>query len=459
MGALVRLSDEIGLNTLLHGGVDVAIIVLVRMIRLLSFGASSLILVIYLKELGLSESTIGYFMSLAFFGDLIESFLFSLVADGLGRRFTMVLSCGIMAFTCFAMAYFENFYVLAAVATVGILTPGGGEVGPFRSIEQSAIASLVPHDKRSDIYAWYTFLGTFSAAFGSFACGYFVDYLQDIWGLSSLNAYRGAFYSFAVLSLLTLVMCLFLTPNLEVSSKSKPSAEQAVGEAAADGAEAQDGPVESNESSTLLNKKNQKPKWRLFPELSKDILSIVLKLSILFGLDAFASSLVQGSWLTYYIKHKFDVSSTTLGSIFFVTFFIAGFASLLSTSLTKRLGPVVTMVATHLPASAMLIFLPLPHSLSITLAIMLIRASTQSMDVAPKHVFLATLVPDEYRTAIFGWTNIVKTTAQMFGPSIAGYLTGREVQWITFIMAGALKVLYDVGILGTFLAYNRHKVH
>lgn len=460
MGALAKFGDEIGLKTLLNGGADVAIIVLVRMIRLLSFGATSLILVIYLKELGLNESTIGYFMSLAFFGDLVESFLFSLVADGLGRKFTMVLSCGIMAFTCFAMAYFENFYILAAVATVGIVTPGGGEVGPFRSIEQSAIASLVPHDQRSDIYAWYTFSGTFSAAFGSFACGYFVDFLQDTWGFSPLKAYRGAFYAFAVLSIVTLVMCLFLTPNLEVNSKKKPSTEEAVDNAAETAAESQDGPVESTESSTLLNKKKQKKsKWNVFPELSRDILALVLKLSILFGLDAFASSLVQGSWLTYYIKHKFDVSSTTLGSIFFVTFFIAGFASLLSTSLTKRIGPVVTMVATHLPASAMLIFLPLPHSLTLTLAIMLIRASTQSMDVAPKHVFLATLVPDEYRTAIFGWTNIVKTLAQMFGPSIAGYLTGRDVQWITFIMAGSLKMLYDVGILATFLAYNRHKVH
>ena len=31
------------------------------------------------------------------------------------------------------------------------------EVGPFRTVEQSSIASLVPHEKRSDIYAWYTF--------------------------------------------------------------------------------------------------------------------------------------------------------------------------------------------------------------------------------------------------------------------------------------------------------------
>lgn len=457
MSVLQFVADEIGLKTLVNGGRDVFLIIFMRMVRLLSFGATSLILVIFLKELGIDEATIGFFMTLAFFGDLIKSFGFSLIADGLGRKFTLIVSSTLMALTCFAIAFFDNFVVLTLVAALGILTPGGGEVGPFRSIEQSAIASLVPHDQRSDIYAWYTFLGTFSAAFGSFVCGSFVDFLQDKWHYTALEAYKGSFVGFGVLSVICLISCFFLTPNLEVTHKPTPSAEQAAGEAAASAAATNNTPADAAETQELLPK--QKPKWRLLPELSKDIVSIVLKLSFLFGLDAFASSLVQGSWLTYYIKNKFDVSSTTLGTIFFVTFFIAGAASLLSTSFTKRLGPVVTMVVTHLPASTMLILLPLPKSLTITLAIMLIRASTQSMDVAPKHVFLATLVPAEYRTAVFGWTNIVKTTAQMFGPYIAGYLTGKDIQWITFIMAGSLKVLYDVGILATFLSYNRHKAH
>lgn len=443
MNKLAFIADEIGLKTLLSSGIDVAILIAIRMIRLLGFGATSLILVIFLKELGMKEVTIGYFMTLTFFGDLISSFLFSLAADRLGRKLTLVFSSGIMAATGFAFAYFDNSLLLTTVAVIGILTPGGGEVGPFRSIEQSAIASLVRPEFRSDIYAWYTFLGVFCLALGSFLCGSLIDILLS-YGYSTLQAYRTAFLAYGLLAVASLVLCLFITPKAELQPELEP-------------VEDAGGATEALETGQLLPK--QKPKRKFLPDLNSSILSMVLKLSILFGLDAFASSLVQGSWLTYYIKHKFDVSATTLGSIFFATYFIAGFASLLSTSLTKRLGPVVTMVATHLPASTLLIFLPLPHSLVITLAIMFVRASTQSMDVAPKHVFLATLVPPEFRTAIFGWTNIVKTLAQMFGPSIAGYLTGRELQWLTFVMAGSLKVCYDLGILATFLAYNRHNVH
>lgn len=453
MSKLAFVAEEIGFKTLLNSGLDVAIIIGIRMIRLLGFGATSLILVIFLKDLGMKEVDIGYFMTITFLGDLISSFLFSLAADGLGRKFTLVLSSAIMAVTGFAFAYFESPAVLTAVAVIGILTPGGGEVGPFRSIEQSSIASLVPFAARSDIYAWYTFLGTFCLALGSFVCGSLIDFLQGR-GCSTLQSYRYAFLGYALLAVMSTVMCLFLTPKLEVGTIKKPTEETAA-EVIADSADQSENAAET---AALLPKQKRK-RWLFLPDLNRSIMSVVLKISVLFGLDAFASSLVQGSWLTYYIKSKFDISPTTLGSIFFATYLIAGFASLLSTSLTKRWGAVVTMVVTHLPASTLLIFLPLPTSLTVTLAIMFVRASTQSMDVAPKHVFLATLVPEEFRTAVFGWTNIVKTLAQMFGPSIAGYLTGVGLQWLTFVIAGSLKVCYDLGILGTFLTYNRHQVH
>lgn len=446
---LTTLADEIGLKTLATCGHDVLIIIFVRMFRLMAFGFTTLILVVFLKETGMTPATIGYFMTLTFLGDLVSSFVFSVVADGLGRRFTLVVSCVIMALTGVVFALSSNAVILFAAATIGILTPGGGEVGPFRSIEQSSLATLALHGARSDVYAWYTFLGFFCSALGSFLCGSTLDYLEAK-GASALDSYRAIFWVYTFLSVLSLFLCLLLSKKMELEPKvADEESEETV--------EDQNALIPASEATALLEP--PKRKWRLLPDLNSQILSIVIKLSILFGLDAFASSLVQGSWLSYYIKHKFGVSSTTLGSIFFITNNIAGFASLFSTSMTKRLGPVVTMVATHLPASSLLILLPIPKSLAVTLGILFVRASTQSMDVAPKHVFLATLVPPEFRTAVFAWTNIVKTMGLMFGPSIAGYLTGISLQWLTFVIGGSLKVTYDLGILGTFMSYNRHHVH
>lgn len=442
---MTNFLSEIGLTTLYRCSGDVHIIILVRMLRLMAFGITTLILVVFLKETGMSDVNIGYFMTLTFLGDLVSSFVFSVLADGFGRRITLVFSCVLMALTGISFAVFNDPVILTAVAILGVLTPGGGEVGPFRSIEQSSLALLAPHEARSDVYAWYTFSGYFCLALGSFVCGAALDWLT-VQGYTPLQSYKLVFWVYGLVAAVLGVLCLFLTKNMELEPKPAAAEPETTVESA-----------QTTEQTQLIP--GQKKKRRFVPELSSDVLAIVIKLSILFGLDAFALSLVQGTWLTYYIKHKFDVSSTTLGLIFFLSNNIAGFASLFSTTLTKRYGPVVTMVATHLPASSLLILLPLPASLVATLAILFVRASMQLMDVAPKHVFLATLVPPEHRTSVFAWTNIVKTTGLTFGPSITGYLTGLGVQWVAFVVGGSLKVTYDLGILGTFLAYNRHQEH
>lgn len=431
------------------------------MIRLLGFGATSLILVFFLKELDIEEQLIGLFMTLTFVGDLVTSFLLSLAADTIGRRFTLILSSIIMTLTGLSFTFINNYYVLSVIAIIGILTPGGGEVGPFRSIEQSSIASLAPYNQRSDIYAWYTFSGTFCAALGSVACGALVDYVTRL-EYSTLTSYKVAFFGYAILSAISIVLSLLISDKIEwthdTGSESTNDQNKNSDEEEADETTQLIRPTSEAAAETQATTV-KKSKFQFLPDLHSNIYSIVIKLSILFAIDSFASSLVSMSWQTYYVKQKFHISASFLGSVFFATGIISGVMSLLGTTFTKRLGAVVTMVVTHLPASILLALVPIPNSLSVTLAILIVRASTQTMDVAPKHVFLATLVPDKDRTAVFGWVNVVKTLAQVVGPSIVGALTNRHLQWLTFIIAGSLKALYDIGILATFLTYNRHNQH
>lgn len=93
------VSSEIGLKTLFHSSWDVYIIIALRMIRLIGFGSTSLILALYLKTLGVDESYIGFFMTLTFVGDLTTSFLLSLVTDQIGRKRVLVLCSVLMLAT------------------------------------------------------------------------------------------------------------------------------------------------------------------------------------------------------------------------------------------------------------------------------------------------------------------------------------------------------------------------
>jgi MFS family permease len=111
------------------------------------------------------------------------------------------------------------------------------------------------------------------------------------------------------------------------------------------------------------------------------------------------------------------------------------------------------MVLTHLPSQVFRALIGIPSNVHIALLFCIINASTASMDTAPRSAFLATIILPEERTAVMGALNVVKTTASSFGPIIAGVLVDHDLYWVSFLAAGSLKALYDVGILIFF----RHK--
>lgn len=77
------------------------------------------------------------------------------------------------------------------------------------------------------------------------------------------------------------------------------------------------------------------------------------------------------------------------------------------------------------------------------------------MDVAPRSAFLAAIILPNERTVVIGLMNVAKTTAQSLGPLITGLLADSDYFWVAFIMAGSLKVCYDLG----FLALFKHREH
>ena len=140
--------------------------------------------------------------------------------------------------------------------------------------------------------------------------------------------------------------------------------------------------------------------------------------------------------------------------MFFVTSIIQAISMLVASSLAKRIGNVKTMVFTHLPSSIFLALIGIPSQLSIAIVLVFLRACTQSMDGPPRSAFLAALVLPHERTAVMGTINVVKTTSQSFGPLITGVLASKKLFWVAFLMAGSLKVTYDLGLLAVFATYK-----
>ena len=108
------------------------------------------------------------------------------------------------------------------------------------------------------------------------------------------------------------------------------------------------------------------------------------------------------------------------------------------------------MVFTHLPSAICLAMISVPNSLPLALTFLVLRACSQSMDVAPRSAFLAAALPSDKRTAIMGAVNVVKTTSQSMGPLLTGILARNNMFGVSFIIAGILKIIYDLGMLASF---------
>jgi MFS family permease len=79
------------------------------------------------------------------------------------------------------------------------------------------------------------------------------------------------------------------------------------------------------------------------------------------------------------------------------------------------------------------------------------------MDQAPRAALIAAVVRPEERTAVMGITGMLRTLASTTGPSITGLLAGGDRFWVAFVVAGALRLAYDVGLFAMFINIKLYK--
>ena len=152
---------------------DARLLFLTRFTRLFAYGALSVVLVFYLTGIGLSESRIGLLLTLTLLGDTVVSLILTTQADRIGRRRMLIIGSFLMVGAGLAFAFTSNFLFLVIAGTIGVVSPSGNEVGPFLSIEQAALAHVVPASTRTTAFAWYTLTGSFATAIGSLCGGVF----------------------------------------------------------------------------------------------------------------------------------------------------------------------------------------------------------------------------------------------------------------------------------------------
>ena len=118
-----RVATELGVYSILGSSRDTKLLCLQRFTRLFAYGASTLILALYLSSLQVSDARIGLFMTLTLLGDVVISFGLTLFADGLGRRRILILGAALMSGSGFVFAFSGSYWILVAASILGVISP------------------------------------------------------------------------------------------------------------------------------------------------------------------------------------------------------------------------------------------------------------------------------------------------------------------------------------------------
>lgn len=447
---------ESGLASLWSTGRDAWLIIFARFCRMVAYGASSLILALFFNELHVTDSHIGLFLTLTLVGDVVLSLLVSLVADRVGRRRTLQFGATLMMLAGLAFTLSDNYWVLLPAAVVGVLSATGGDTGPFRAIEESTLSELTVPATRPDVLSWYITTAAVGSATGTASAGRMVEWLKAKDGWSLLDAYHVCFGIYALMGILAFLAALSLSKRCELQPLAVVE-EHDAGEAAEGLLHDQElSPVDDdgNPQPQGLDRAREpepSPKVSKFARISKETRSVMYALWFLLMVDSLADGMVSMSLTVYYMDGKFNLPKSTLGDVLSASYFLAACSAVFAGPLSRHIGLVNTMVFTHIPSSVAVTLFPAPRAEWLTFALLLLRVGLNNMDQAPRAALIAAVVKPEERTAVMGITSTLRTLANVTGPSLTGLLADRNKFWIAFVVGGALRLAYDVGLFVMFI--------
>lgn len=381
-------------------------LLLVRGLRAFADGYVSLLLPLYLVSLGMGPFDVGIIATATLLGSGVLTLLTGLYAWRFQYRSLLLMAAMLMAVTGFGFATLTDFWPLLLVAAVGTLNPSSGDVSIFLPLEHALISRTVDDRHRTAVFARYSLVGSLLAALGALFAA-IPDYVVTFLHVEMKSAMQAMFILYGIIGM----VCALIYRKAPLQAESKAPAAAA--------------PLHKSKKT-------------------------VYTLAALFSLDAFGGGFVVQSLLALWLYQKFELSTLVAGTIFFWTGVLSAFSYLVAVRIAGRFGLVNTMVFTHLPANILLVLVPFMPTLSWAVALLLARSALSQMDVPTRSSYVMAVVTPEERPAAAGLTAVPRSLASAVSPMLAGYMLSASAFGWPLVIAGGLKITYDLLLLAMF---------
>jgi len=369
-------------------------------------GFVSLLLPLYLLDLGYGPFAVGLFATATLLGSGATTLVVGLHAHRYRYRTLLLAAAALMAATGLAFAALRDFWPLLLVAVVGTLNPSSGDVSVFLPLEHAVLSQAASDRRRTAEFARYSLVGAAAGACGALAAA-LPSLLTTALEVPTHTALQAMFMLYAALAGLAALAYRGLPAARAAGAGPRPAT--------------------------------------LGPSRRR-----VHALAALFSLDAFGGGFVVQSLLALWLYQRFGLSAAAAGTLFFWTSVLAAGSYLVAARLADRIGLVNTMVFTHLPANLCLIAVPFVGDLGMVVALLLVRSALSQMDVPTRSSYVMAIVTPPERPAAASVTTVPRSLAAAASPLIAGSLLGASSFGWPLVAAGALKIVYDLLLLAHF---------
>jgi MFS family permease len=393
-------------DSMVHASPQVRRILLAKGARGFGDGFVSVLLPLYLLELGLGPLQVGIIATATLLGSGLLTLVVGLRAHRFPYRTLLLAATALMAATGLGFAFVTAFWPLLVIAIVGTLNPSSGDVSVFLPLEHAVLSRLAGDRERTAVFARYSLVGSLSAAVGSLAAAA-PAMITNIAGLSTRTSIQLMFVLYAALGLLAALAYRGLPATAELA-----------------------GP---RIAAPLRESKKR-----------------VYTLAALFSLDAFGGGFVVQSMVALWLYQRFGLSLAAAGAIFFWTGILTAISYLVAVRIAGRFGLINTMVFTHLPANVCLALVPFMPDLAWAITLLFIRAALSQMDVPTRSSYVMAIVPVAERPAAASITSVPRSLASAASPFISGWLLTLSSFGWPLLMAGGLKIIYDLLLLTLF---------
>jgi MFS family permease len=385
---------------------DIALLYGARAARGFGDGFAAILLPAYLSQLGFSPLQIGIVATAALAGSALLTLAIGLLAPRHDLR-TLLMGCAaLMTATGAAFPNAQHLAFIGLIAFIGTMNPTTGDIGVHVPLEQAMLAHGVSDKNRTRTFARYSLFGALSIAAGALAAGA-PDLLVSAAGMDRNGAFKIMFYLYAALGLVAGLLYSRL-PRGEKQAATPQT--RALG------------------PSRFM----------------------VYKLAALFSLDAFAGGFAVQSLVALWLFERFDLSLAAASGFFFWSNVLSAFSYPVAARLGTRFGLINTMVFTHMPSSICLILAAFSGSLTVVLALLLVRSALSQMDVPTRTSFVMAVVTPAERTAAASITAVPRSLASSVSPAISGALLSSAFTGLPLVICGVLKIVYDVALLVAF---------